>query len=74
MDHTKKRTQHVIFRPGGGWSVKKGGASRATKRFDRKEDAIRFARKISKQQHADLYIHRRDGMVIEKESFVNARD
>ena len=61
--------QHVIWHPGGGWSVKKEGASRATRHFDAREDAISYARKLSQKHHADVYIHDQDGMVREKVSY-----
>ena len=61
-----ENSQHVIPNPTGGWSVKKGGASRATKVFDTQEGAITFAREISRNQGSELYVHRRDGTVHSK--------
>ena len=43
-----KKTQHVIPSPSGGWSVKRGGAERASRVFANKEEAIVYARKVSK--------------------------
>jgi len=65
----KRKTQHVVPHPDGGWSVKKGGSSYATKRFKTQKDAISFAKKISKNQNAELYIHRRDGLIQKKNSY-----
>lgn len=65
----RKNTQHVIPHPDGGWSVKKGGSRISTKRFETQQDAINYAKKISKNQHAELYIHRRDGMIRKKNSY-----
>lgn len=67
----KKKSQHVVPHPDGGWSVKKGGSTRATRRFDTQEDAISYGREISKNQQAELYIHRRDGMIRKKNSYGN---
>ena len=64
-------SQHVIPHPTGGWSVKKGGATRATKTFDTRKDAISFARKVSRNQGSELYIHRRDGTIRSKDSYGN---
>lgn len=64
-----KTSQHVVHHPDGGWSVKKGGATRATKRFDTQRAAIDFARKVSKKQGAELYVHRRDGLIRRKDSY-----
>jgi len=65
----KKKSQHVVPHPDGGWSVKKGGSVKATKVFERQKEAIDFARGISINQGAELYIHGRDGMVREKDSY-----
>lgn len=67
----RKKTQHVVPHPDGGWSVVKGGAKRATKKFDSQKQAISFAREVSKRQSAELYIHRRDGMIRQKNSYGN---
>lgn len=49
-----KNTQPVVHHPDGGWSIVKGGATRATKRFPTERAAIDFARKVSKNQGAEL--------------------
>lgn len=69
----KRRTQHVVPNLKGGWSVRKGGAERASKRFETQKEAIQYARKVSKNQKAELYIHRRDGLIREKNSYGNDR-
>jgi len=66
-----KKSQHVVPNPEGGWSVMKGGSGRATKRFDTQQEAISYGRKVSKNQGVDLYIHRRDGMVRQRDSYGN---
>jgi len=66
---SKRKTQHVVPNPDGGWSVKKGGSPKATKIFTRKSEAIDFARDISRNQGVALYIHGRDGMINEKKSY-----
>ena len=66
---TKKSTQHVVPHPNGGWSLKKGGSPKSTKRFPTQKEAINYARKVSKNQKSELYIHRRDGMIREKDSY-----
>lgn len=61
-------TQHVVPHPEGGWAVKKGGAVRATRHFDTQAAAISWGRAVSTRQGSDLYIHRRDGTVLRKDS------
>jgi uncharacterized protein YdaT len=63
-----RKTQHVVRAPSG-WSVKKGGAKRASKTFATQKEAISYGKKISKKQGAELYIHREDGMIREKNSY-----
>jgi len=66
----KKITQHVVKNPSGGWAVKKGGSSKATKVHNTQRDAIDHGREIAKRQEAELYIHGQDGKIRQKDSFV----
>ena len=66
-----KASYHVIASPKGGWSVKKARASRATKHFDTQTDAIEWARKASKSEHAEFVVHRKDGTVKLRDYFGN---
>ena len=58
-----RKTHHVVPNPKGGWSVKKGGSSRASKTFKKKEDATGYAREVSKNQKSELVIHKKDGTI-----------
>jgi hypothetical protein len=64
-----KNSFHVIATPKGGWAVKKRGASRASKRFDSKESAIIWGKKISKDEGAEFVVHGRDGMITSRDSY-----
>ena len=64
-----KKSTHVVPDPNGGWSVKRGGASRASRRFDNQRDAITYARNISRNEGAEFVIHRQDGTIRSKESY-----
>jgi hypothetical protein len=63
------KSRHVVSTVGGGWSVKKEGADRASKRFSTKDAAISWGRKQSIKDRSDLVIHRRDGMIAGKDSY-----
>ena len=65
----KRTTQHVVPAPNGGWNVKKGGADKATKHFNTKAPAIKYASQISKNQGAELVVHNKDGRVANSNSF-----
>ena len=68
-----KRDQHVVPNPKGGWSVVRSGAVRATRVFDSQKDALGFARKLAKKENVDLYVHRRDGTIEERDSYGQQR-
>ncbi len=63
-----KSSHHVVPSPKGGWSVKKGGAEKASKHFDVKKDAVSYARDVSKNQGTELYVHKKDGTIQQKDS------
>ena len=65
------RAYHVVSNPDGGWAVRREGAERASKRFQNKEDAVRYARFICKGARVDLVVHRSDGTIREKNSYGN---
>jgi len=66
-----KTTHHVVPAPNGGWNVKKGGSDRASKHFEKKNNAEKWARKVSINQSSELVIHRRDGTIQSKDSHGN---
>ena len=66
------REYHVIARIGGGWSVYKRGASRASRSFEVKSDAVNHARGAARRAGAELVIHERDGTVDRRVQFGSA--
>jgi len=68
---SRATSQHVVKSTTGGWAVKKGGSTRATKVHKTQGAAISQARTIAKKQKAELYIHGRDGRIREKDSYGN---
>ena len=58
--------QHVVPH-GDGWAVKGEGNKRATITNTQKE-AIQHAREISRNQETELFIHRKDGTIRERDS------
>jgi len=62
------KTHHVVPDPDGGWNVLKGGADRASRHFDNQDEAIHWARKVSRTQNTELVIHKRDGTIRWKDS------
>lgn len=63
--------QHVTHRPDGKWQVIGSGNTKATIVVDRQFDAVEIAKRIAKNQHSELIIHRKDGKIREKNSYGN---
>lgn len=66
----KKPSQHVVPK-GSEWAVKKAGSTRATKVFSTQKDAISHAREISRNQETELFIHRKNGQIRDRDSHGN---
>ncbi|MFA8451189.1 MAG: DUF2188 domain-containing protein [Bacteroidales bacterium] len=67
-----KKSFHVLPNSDkGGWDSKVGGASRASKHFDKKQDAIDYSREQSKKNSGELLIHNKDGKIGQKNSHGN---
>ena len=66
------KSNHVVpSKKDGGWIVIKSGSERAVGRFSRKEDAVRYGRKLSRREKTELYIHKKDGSVQNRNSYNN---
>ena len=62
--------QHVV--PNGGkWSVRKAGSSRATGTFSTQKEAIEAGTRIARNQGTELYIHRENGRIRDRNSYGN---
>ncbi|MBS7328967.1 MAG: DUF2188 domain-containing protein [Oxalobacter sp.] len=68
--NTRKET-HVVPNPNGGWDVKQSGATRASRHFDVKADAITYGRDLSKKMKTEFVPHKKDGRIQEKDSHGN---
>jgi len=66
-----KKSRHVVPNKSDGWSVRKSGASRASKIFDTQKEAVDYARDQAKREKSELYIHKKDGTIRQKNSYGN---
>ena len=64
-----KKNQHVVPNQKGGWSVRASGATRASRSFETQADAVAHARDVAKREHVELYVHRRDGTIRDRNSY-----
>lgn len=65
-----KKTIHVVPSKSG-WSVRKSGATRASKTFKTKQDATTYGIEHGKKASTELFIHNRDGKIASKRSYGN---
>ena len=56
------RNQHVVPHPKG-WAVKSAGSLKATKVTRTKEEAIKIAEEIARNQKSDTKIHKKNGQI-----------
>jgi hypothetical protein len=40
-----------------------------SKSFERKEEAVKYGRELSRREQTELYIHKRDGRIQERNSY-----
>ncbi len=66
-----RKDRHVVPNADRGWSVRKSGAERASRVFDTQRQAIDYARAQAKKDKAELYIHKKDGTIRERDSYGN---
>jgi uncharacterized protein YdaT len=65
-----KRNQHVVPHPEG-WAVKPEGGKRPSSLHDTQQEAIDRAREVARNQESELFIHRPDGRIRERDSYGN---
>lgn len=64
-----KASQHVVPNHSGRWIVRKSGASRASRVFVTRNDAVAYARHLARKDRSEVYIHGRDGTVSQRDSY-----
>lgn len=65
-----RKNQHVVPHQDG-WAVKGAGNGRATSVHNTQQKAIDAARAIARNQEAELFIHRSDGRIRDRDSYGN---
>lgn len=64
-----KKEQHVTKNQDGNWKVLGSGNKRATSIHKTQREAIEAATKIAKNQHTEVVIHGKDGLIRDKNSY-----
>lgn len=65
-----KKSNHVVP-SSSGWAVKKSGSIKASRTFETKDKAISYGRELSKHEKTELYIHKQNGMIQNRNSYGN---
>lgn len=64
------KNQHVVPH-GKDWAVKGAGNEKYTKIVQTQKEAIDIAREIAKNQYSEVVIHKKNGMIRDKDSYGN---
>ena len=67
--NTSGKNQRVVPTPNGKWGVRGEGNSKITKETSTQTQAIDIAREIAKNQGSEVVIHRKDGVIRDKDSY-----
>lgn len=63
------KNQHIVpNKKNGGWSVKGEGNSKPTANTSTKTEATKIGRRISSNQHSELFIHGKNGKIQSRDS------
>lgn len=65
------KNQHIVTDGNGGWGVRGEGNSRLTSRHETQADAINAGRDIARNQGSELFIHRPNGQIRDRDSYGN---
>ena len=65
------KNQHVVPTPNGNWGVLGEGNSKITKETSTQAQAIEVAREIAKNQGSEVVIHKKNGVIRDKDSYGN---
>ena len=71
-DKTPDSSHHVVTNPNGGWDVKVSGGDRAIKHRHLKQDAVRIARELGREQRTELVIHKKGDQIGRKDKYRHA--
>ena len=66
-----RKNVHVVPDGSGGWKVSRQGAERASSRHSTQADAIDRARTTARSEKGEVFIHRPDGRIRDRDSYGN---
>lgn len=66
----RKKAQHIVPCING-WGIRKEGSDRLTKILPTKKEAEEIGRRIAENQNTEIIIHRKDGVIHDRDSYGN---
>ena len=63
-----KKNQHVVPR-GNNWAVQGAGNEKATRTVSTQTEAIKIAKEIANNQKSEMFIHRPNGQIRERNTY-----
>lgn len=60
---------HVIPHNAKGWATKRQNADHVSSTHGTQSEAIEFAREIAQREHLEVFIHRSDGTIRDRDSY-----
>ena len=67
-----KKQIHIVSNPDrGGWDAKRPNAEKASKHFEKKQDALDWSRALAKKESLEMIPHRKDGQIQNPNSYGN---
>ena len=54
-----------------GWAVKQENSREYVQTFNNKQDCVKFARELAKENQTELFIHGKDGKIQSRDSYGN---
>jgi len=62
-NHMRKEIHIVSNSNRGGWDAKRPNAERASKHFEKKQEAMDWSRELAKKEGLEMIPHRKDGQI-----------
>lgn len=66
-----KKDSHHVVPHNDAWAVRRSGSDRVSGTYDTQADAIKSGREISRNQGTELFIHRPNGQIRDRDSHGN---
>jgi hypothetical protein len=63
------KNYHITHRPGDQWAAKQENTERAAAVFQNQQQAFEYARAVAQKHGGEVFIHGRDGLIRERNTY-----